>query len=82
MSSGLKGVELNYPEVDKHAYVVFKFVKHFRPYLIKSKTKVIFLYPVVRNLLVQKDLGEKRANWIITLQQYNLDIKLAKIVKG
>jgi hypothetical protein len=59
MSSGLQGAELNYPEVEKHAYTVFKVVKHFRPYLIKSKTKVIVPYPVVRNLLVQKDLGRK-----------------------
>jgi hypothetical protein len=59
MSSGLQGGRLNYPEVDKQAYVVFKEVKHFRPYLLKSKTKVVVPYSVVRNLLVQKDLGEK-----------------------
>jgi hypothetical protein len=50
---------LNYPEVDKKAYVVFKVVKHFRPYLIKSKTKVIVPYPVVRNLLVQ-NISERK----------------------
>jgi hypothetical protein len=82
MIFGLQGEELDYPEVDKQAYVVFKVVKHFRPYLIKSKTKVIVPYPTVRNLLVQKDLGEKRANWITTLQEYDLEIKPAKIVKG
>jgi hypothetical protein len=67
MSSGLQGEELNYPEVDKQAYVVFKVVKHFRPFLLKSKTKVIVPYPVVRNLLVQKDLAEKEK---IGLQLY------------
>jgi hypothetical protein len=36
----------------------------------------------VRNLLIQKDIGEKRANWITTLQEYDLDIKPTKIVKG
>jgi hypothetical protein len=82
MSSGLQGAELNYPEVDKHAYVVFKVVKHFRPFLLKSKTKVIVPYPTVRNLLVQKDLVEKRENWITTLQEYDLEIKPVKIVKG
>jgi hypothetical protein len=50
--------------------------------LIKSKTKVIVPYPTVRNLLVQKDLGEKRANWITSLQEYDLEIKPTKIVKG
>jgi hypothetical protein len=27
-------------------------------------------------------MGEKRANWITTLQEYDLEIKPAKIVKG
>ncbi len=56
-SSAFTGVELNYPEVDKQAYAVFKAVKHFRPYLLKSKTNVIVPFPAVRNLLIQKDLG-------------------------
>jgi hypothetical protein len=68
MSSCLQGAEMNYPEVDKYAYAVFKSIKHFRPFLLKSKTKVFFPYPVVRNLLVQKDLVEKRENWIAILQ--------------
>jgi hypothetical protein len=39
-------------------------------------------YPIVRNLLVQKDLGDKRANWMTTLQEYDMEINLANIVKG
>ena len=61
MSSNFKGDELNYHEVDKQAFAVFKAVKHFHPYLLKSKTKIIVPYSSVRNLLVQKDLGEKIA---------------------
>jgi hypothetical protein len=57
MSSVLQGAEMNYPEVDKHEYAVFKVVKHFRPFLVKSKTKVIVLYPTIRNLLLQMDLA-------------------------
>jgi hypothetical protein len=68
MSSSFKGVEINYPVVDRQAYVVFKVVKHFRSYLLKSRMKVIVPYPTVRNLLVQKELGEKRANWVTSLQ--------------
>ena len=36
MSVGLDGPQLKYPEVDKQAYAIFKVVKHFRPYLLKS----------------------------------------------
>ena len=78
MTSSLQGVELDYPKVEKQSSVIFKATKHFRTYLIKSKTKVIVPYPAVRNILVQKDLGEKRANRITTLQEYYLEIKPAK----
>eukprot|EP00253_Pinus_taeda_P018142 PITA_18142 len=36
----------------------------------------------VRQLLIQRELGEKRANWVTTLQEYDLEIKPAKIVRG
>jgi hypothetical protein len=57
MSSGLQGDELNYLEVDKQAYVVFKYVKHFQPFLLKYKTMFIVPYPAIKNLLVQRDLA-------------------------
>eukprot|EP00253_Pinus_taeda_P031663 PITA_31663 len=40
-SSNLQGVELNYSEVEKQAFVVYKVVKHYRPFLLKAHTKVI-----------------------------------------
>jgi hypothetical protein len=73
---------LNIKRLNKQAYEVFKAVKHFRPYLLKSKTRVVVPYPVVRNLLVKKYLREKRDNWMTTLQEYNLKIIPANIVKG
>ena len=82
MSSKFKGVELNYHEVDKQAFAIFKSVKHFRPYLLKSRTKVIVPYPSVRNLLVHKYLGEKGAPLMTTLQEYDLEIKPSTVVKG
>eukprot|EP00253_Pinus_taeda_P010141 PITA_10141 len=81
-SSNLQGAELNYPDVEKQAYAVFKEIKYFRPFLLKTRTKIIVLFPAVRNLLVQKDVGEKRANWITALQEYDLEIKPANIVRG
>ena len=61
MSSNFKGVELNYHEFDKKSFHFFREVKKFRPYLLKSRTKVVVMYPAVRNLLVQKKLGDKRS---------------------
>jgi ribonuclease HI len=82
MSSTFKGAKLNYPAVDRQAYAVFKAVKHFQSYLLKSRMKVIVPYPAVRNLLVKKELGEKRANWVTSLQEYDLEITPAHIVRG
>ena len=62
MSTGLQGAELNYPAVDKQAYVFFKAVKQFKPYILKNRTKVIVPHPAVQSLFVQKELGERRGN--------------------
>ena len=68
MSTGLQGAKLNYLAVNKQAYAVFKAVKQFRPYILKNRTKVIVPHPAVRSLFVQKELGERRGNWVIALQ--------------
>ena len=36
----------------------------------------------MRQLLFQREVGEKRANWVTTLQEYDVAIKPAKIVRG
>jgi hypothetical protein len=41
MRTNLQGAGINYPAIDKHAYVVYKVVKHFRSYILKNHTKVI-----------------------------------------
>eukprot|EP00253_Pinus_taeda_P020727 PITA_20727 len=81
-SSNLQGPELNYSEVEKKAFAVYKAVKRYRPFLLKAHTKVIVPFPAVRQLLIQRELGEKRENWVTTLQEYELEIKPAKIVRG
>lgn len=57
MISNLQGEELNYPDMEKQGFAVFKAVIHFRPYLLKSRTKVIVPHPTVRALFVQKEMG-------------------------
>ena len=72
MSTSLQGAEMNYPAIDKHVYVVFNVVKQFRAYILKNRTKVIVHHPIVRTLFTQKELGERRGNWVTTLQEYDL----------
>jgi hypothetical protein len=47
MSTNLQGVKLNYPAIDRHAYVVYKEVKHFRSYILKNHTKFIVPHPAI-----------------------------------
>jgi hypothetical protein len=44
--------------------------------------KVIVPHPEVRSLFVQRELGERRGNWMMTLQEYDLEFKPTNIVKG
>ena len=81
-SSNLQGAKLNYSDVEKQAFAVFKSIKNFRPFLLKTHTKIIVPFSAVRQLLVQKEVGEKRANWVTALQEYDIDIKPARIFRG
>ena len=56
-SSNLQGAELNYSDVEKQAFVVFKSIKHFRPFLLKTHTKIIVPFSAMRQLLIQKEVG-------------------------
>ena len=47
MSTGLQGAELKYPAIEKQAFVVFKAIKPFLPYLLRSHTKIIVPHTTV-----------------------------------
>lgn len=80
--SNFQGVELNYLDVEQQAFAIFQSIMNFRHFLLKTHTKVVVPFSVVRNLLIQRDVGERRENWVIALQEYEIEIRLAKIVKG
>ena len=82
MSTRLQGAELNYPAINNQEYAVFKVVKQFRPYILKNRTKVIVPHPTIRSLFVQKELGERRGNWVTALHGYDLEFKPDTIIKG
>ena len=82
MRTRLQGEELNNPAIDKQSFEMFKVVKHLCPYLLSSHTKIIVSHSVVRSLLIHKHLGDRRGNWLTSLQEFDLEIKPAKLVKG
>ena len=82
MTSGLKGVEINYISIDKQTFATFKSVKYFQPYLLRSNTKVIVPHPIVISFFILKYLRDRIGNFIPSVQEYDLEIKPTKLVKG
>lgn len=82
MSAGFQVAKLNYPDIGKQAYVVYKEVKHFRPYILKNHVIVFVPHPIVCSLCVQQEMGDIWGNWMAYLQEYDLEFKPAHTVKG
>ncbi|KAH9309891.1 hypothetical protein KI387_037802, partial [Taxus chinensis] len=51
-------------------------------YILNSHTKVLVPDTVVKSILTQQELGSLRGNWIAKVQEYDLDIKPTKLVRG
>jgi len=82
MSTPLKDVELRYPNVEKQAYALIKAVKKFCHYILRSQVTAIVPDAVVKALLMQSELGERRGKWVTILQEFNIEIQPMKLVRG
>jgi hypothetical protein len=71
MSTKIQGTEIDYPSIDKQANVIYKAVKHFRSYILKNHTKFVLPHQAVRSLLTQKEMGERRGNWMVVIQGFD-----------
>ena len=43
---------------------------------------MIVLHLAVRSLFTQQEMGERRENWMAVVQEFDLDIKPARLRKG
>jgi hypothetical protein len=82
MSKNLRDAELNYTTTEKQAYALVKSLKHFRTYIGYSKIMAYVPYQAVKDVLSQPDGIGVRGNWISRIQEYDIEIKPVKIVKG
>eukprot|EP01018_Ginkgo_biloba_P033329 Gb_18650 [translate_table: standard] len=82
MSTQLKGVELKYSTLEKQAYALIKAVKKFRHYILHNKVHAIILDPSVKSMLGQNELGERRGKWMSKLQEFDIVLEPARIVRG
>ena len=83
MSIPLNKHELKYSLIEKNAYALVRVVKQFIFYILNSHSKAFVLDLAVKMLLTQQEIGvNKRASWIAKVQEYDLNIKHTKLVRG
>jgi hypothetical protein len=82
MSKVLRDSELNYIITEKQAYALVKSLKQFRNYIGYNKIKAYVPYPTVKYVLSQQDCMGTRGKWVSKIQEYDLEIKPTKIIKG
>jgi hypothetical protein len=82
MSKVLRNSELNYSITEKQSYTLVKSLKHFRNYIGYNKIKAYVPYLAVKDVLSQQDCMGTRGKWVSKIQEYDLEIKPTKIIKG
>jgi hypothetical protein len=82
MSKTLRDVELNYTSMEKQSYALVKSLKHFRTYVGYSRIVAFVPHPAVKDILSQHDCLGTRGKWVSKIQEYDLEIKPTKIIKG
>ena len=59
-----------------------KALKAFKTYVLHSKIISYVPTNVVKNILVQPDIDRKRGRWLAKIQEFDLEVKSIKLVKG
>ena len=78
----LRDGELKYDIMEKQAYALVKALKYFKVYILHSHVITHVPTATVKGIFTQPDLEGRRAKWIATLLEYDIEIKPTKLVKG
>ncbi|XP_059066471.1 uncharacterized protein LOC131857772 [Cryptomeria japonica] len=81
-SQGLKDYELKYTFVEKHVLAIIRSFEKNRHMLSNNKVTLLVAHHVVIDFLLSKDLGEKRAGWITKVMEYDIEVKVTKLIRG
>jgi hypothetical protein len=68
--------------MENQAYAMVKALKAFRNYVLHSKVIAYVPTSVVKDILVQVDSNGKRGRWLAKIQEFDLEVKPTKLVKG
>jgi hypothetical protein len=78
----LRDAELKYDILEKKAYVMVKELKAFKAYILHPKVIAYVPTTTVKEILIQPDNDGRRGKWLDKIQEYDLEIKPTKLVKG
>eukprot|EP00253_Pinus_taeda_P022354 PITA_22354 len=81
-SGALRDAPLKYQIMEKQAYTLVKAIKDFRIYILYSHVISYVPNSVVKDILTQEGLEGKRAKWIASILEYDIEIKPTKLIKG
>jgi hypothetical protein len=82
MSKTLHDYELNYSIIEKQALSLVKEITHFRTYILSTHIIAYVPHSPI-NMFLNQQLREGRwENWLAKIQEYDLEIKPLKDIKG
>jgi hypothetical protein len=81
-SKSLRDTKLKYDIMEKQAYVMVKALKDFRTYVLHSKIITYVPTSFVKHILVQPDSDGRRGRWLAKIQEFDLELKPTKLIKG
>lgn len=71
-----------YNIIEKQDLVLTKALKDFRVYILHSHTKAYVHNAAVKDVLIQTNPEGRRGKWIASMLEYDMDIKLTKLING
>jgi hypothetical protein len=81
-SKTLTGPQLNYATAEKELLAMVFAIKKFRSYLVDAKVIVYIDHAALKYLLTKKDAKPRLIQWILLLQEFDLEIRDKKGVKN
>lgn len=82
MSKGLHDYELRYSPLEKQAFALVRTISYFKSYILNNPIKSYVPHPPIKIMLGQPLQKGRWANWLVKLQEYDIEVRPLKDVKG
>lgn len=80
-SQSLEAYEVNYSFNEKNVLSTIRSLKKLKQLVSNNKIQLVVSHVGVKDFLLNKDLNEKRESSITRVMDYDIDIKVTKMVR-